>query len=349
MSSSAFRPVTYRLRQVLGLNPSSLEKAASDCWQLSPAEIRMTPPAIVLPGHLERIMRTEFAPLDVVLQSLAGDPAEHFAPTMAYLLRDAALIDGTVYAQGYMEHLHTRKRRTPFPSDMTEVTRATMHESWLGNRWFGNWLLDDLTTYPLAEAEAPVVTSQAPRKGHAPDYEARLEIKAQPIGDTHFQELVVFDDRFNNGGRVARAAQIRQRLVPNPPAQQHPGVFLLRGRSGDLRHLRNEPELAEWAENKLGFQVLDPEKSSMEDLVHACSGAKVVMGVEGSQLCHGIAAMPEGATLVTLQPPDRVTTALKQMTDRWQLHFAMLPGIGNALAFHINQSEIAQILEKIYA
>lgn len=62
---------------------------------------------------------------------------------------------------------------------------------------------------------------------------------------------------------------------------------------------------------------------------------------------HGIAAMPAGGTLLTLQPPDRATTAMKLLTDRWQQRFAMVVGEGGAGSFRIEWDEVARTLDMI--
>ena len=63
----------------------------------------------------------------------------------------------------------------------------------------------------------------------------------------------------------------------------------------------------------------------------------------------GIAAMPPGGTLLTLQPPDRATTAMKLLTDRWQQRFAMVVGRGQAESFRIDWGEVVATLELVQA
>ncbi|WP_223252159.1 hypothetical protein [Paracoccus mutanolyticus] len=81
----------------------------------------------------------------------------------------------------------------------------------------------------------------------------------------------------------------------------------------------------------------------------ACANASVVAGVDGSQLNHGIAAMPPGGTLLTLQPPDRATTAMKLLTDRWQQRFAMVVGRGRPNPFASTGASVVATLELVQA
>jgi hypothetical protein len=343
----SLRPITYRFRHMLGLSNDELAAAAVESWEIAPAEVKEVPPAICLPGQTERITRTEFAPLDVVIRSLAGDPAERIDPTMAYRLRDVDIVDGVLYSGGLSLHLRARKRRLPLSRRPERQTSGSLYETWVGNRWFGNWLLDDGLSYRLAEDTGAPVTTMPVRAGHVPRYEELLDIKPNCIGDAHFDELIVFDDHANNSHRMARAQDMRRRLLKGRSPQPNPGVFLFRGRSGDLRVLENEQEIAERLVSERGFRVMFPEDHSVDELMDACGSTRVVAGIEGSHLTHGIAAMPPGGTVLTIQPADRATTALKLLSDRWQQRFAMIVGQGGANSFRIEWDEVARTLDRI--
>ncbi|AGT11075.1 glycosyltransferase family 61 protein [Paracoccus aminophilus] len=342
----SWRPLSYRLGRLAGRGTRELAGLAVEREEIAPGEIRPVPPVIILPGQAERITRTEFAPRDMVLRSLAGDPAEQIAPTLAWHLRDVDLIDGVLYTNGLSLHLH-RRTRLPRPARMEDAGSGALYETWVGNRWFGNWLLDDCLSYRLAEAAGQPVTTRSGSGGHVPRYETLLAMAPRRVGDVHFDELIVFDDHANNTNRLARAQDMRRRLIGAGHPTPSPGVFLLRGHSGDQRRLLNEDELAARMARDFGFSVVFPEDHSVDELIVLCGGAKVVMGVEGSQLNHGIAVMPEGGTLFTLQPADRATTAMKLLSDRWQQRFAMVIGQGEASGFTIKWSDIARTMELI--
>lgn len=342
------RPLSHTFRKYLGLNGPDLTDLACESWQISPPETRQVEPVIILPGQAERIVRTEFASLDMVLRSLIGDHAEPVGPTMGYRLRDVSLVDGILYAKNAAMHLRQRKH-PPRPARLNSIEKASLFETWVGNRWFGNWLLDDCLSYRLAEETGNPVTTMPERAGHVPDYEARLNMQPRRIGDCHFEELILFDDHANNSHHIARAQDMRRRLLAGVTPAPNDGVFLLRGRSGDARLLENEDEIAKGLEQHFGFRVLFAEDHSVESLMRLCGQTKVVAGVEGSQLNHGIAVMPPGGTLFTLQPPDRATTAMKLLSDRWQQRFAMVVGHGRAESFRIDWEDVARTMELILA
>ena len=342
----SLRPITYRLLRTFGLNRDTLDEIAVERWEIAPAEVISVPPAIILPGQTERITRTEFASLDHVIRSLAGNPAERFGPTMAYRLRDVDVVDGALYSAGLSMYLRARKRHLPLPARPEHRVSGSLYETWNGNRWFGNWLLDDCLSYRLAEATGGPVTTM-PCKGHVPRYEKLLNMTPDRIGDAHFDELIVFADYANNSHRRARAQDMRHRLLQGLTPHPYPGVFLLRGRSGDLRVLENEQEIAERLAHERGFRVMFPEDHSVDELMDACGGARVIAGIEGSQLNHGIAVMPPGGTLFTIQPANRATTAMKLLSDRWQQRFAMVVGHGVAESFRVEWDDIARTLDRI--
>ena len=342
----SLRPITYRLLRTFGLGRDTLAEMAVERWEIAPAEVMNVPPAIILPGQVERITRTEFAPLDVVLASLTGNPAEQVGPTTAYRLRDVDLVDGVLYSGGLTLHLRARTRRLPLYRRPKRQGSGSLYETWVGNRWFGNWLLDDCLSYRLAEETGAPVTTMPISGGHVPRYEELLDMAPRRIEDAHFDELIVFDDYANNH-RKARAQDMRRRLLKGRDPKPHPGVFLFRGRTGDLRVMENEEEIAKRMERERGFRVMFAEEHSVDDLMDACGGARVIAGIEGSQLNHGIAVMPPGGTLFTIQPADRATTAMKLLSDRWQQRFAMLVGIGGAHSFRVAWDEVARTLDQI--
>lgn len=342
----SLRPLTYRAGLLLGLGSGEMAAAADEHWQIAPGENRAVPSVIILPGQAERITRTEFTTLPLLMKSLDGDPAEEIAPTTAYRLSDVDIVDGVIYSHGVSLHLHERRHRMTL-GHLEALDSGALYETWVGNRWFGNWLLDDCLTYRLAADIGQPITTMPARGGHVPRYEELLSISHRRIVDAHFDELVLFDDHANNSDRIARAQDMRQRLTDTAEASDPQGVFLLRGSSGDQRLLLNEAEIAERLHAQHGFHVMFAEDHSVDELAVACRSANVVAGVEGSQLNHGIAAMPPGGTLLTLQPPDRATTAMKLLTDRWQQRFAMVVGQGDAHSFSVSWDEVERTLDLI--
>ncbi|MDT1061322.1 glycosyltransferase family 61 protein [Paracoccus sp. CPCC 101403] len=343
----SLRPLTYRLGLMLGLGTPEIALAAEERWEIAPAEIRRVLPAIILPGQAERITRAEFTTMPHLLTSLKGDPAELVGPTMGYRLRDVDVVDGVVYSNGMTLHLRQRRSKLGL-GKLRDMGRGAMYESWVGNRWFGNWLTDDCLTYRLAETAGQPITTRQAGAGHVPRYEELLSMAPGRMTDAHLDEAILFDDHPNNGHRIDRAQDMRSRLLGALPVAGPQSVFLLRGHSGDHRILENEREIAERLERDLGFRIMFPEDHSVDDLMAACANAPIVAGVEGSQLNHGLVAMPPGSTLLTIQPPDRATTAMKLLTDRWQQRFAMVIAHGNSSSFSVDWQDLVRTVDLIH-
>lgn len=334
------------MNRALGRSPADLELAATERWTIAPPTIRKVPPARSLPGQLDRLRGVAFGTVEEIVHSLRGGFDTHEPETLGFRVRGADLVDGVLYAARGVRHLRPRDRRAPAYLTPARIATGALYESWVGNRWFGNWLSDDCLTYSLAARFGTPVTTSADLSGHRRAYEAMLGIHPERITSAHFEELIFFRDLSHNAGKAVRAAQARRRLIGRrPEAAPLPGVFLLRGDTGEQRVLTNERAIAEGLAIRRGFEVIDPASASVDRIVDACSRARVVAGVEGSHLVHGLVVMPRDATLLVIQPPDRVVSVLKMMTDREGQTFAFVVGKGSLQAFEASLDEIERTLD----
>lgn len=331
------------MREILTGRRPDIASTATDRWEVassSPVEVRK---ARFLPGQLERIRATRFGTVQEVVRDLTGGFETMQGPTMAYRLKDALLRDGVLYSGGAERHLKLRSRSRFTWIEPEPHAGGALYESWSGNRWFGNWLCDDCLTYRLAEfAGRPVVT--APPTGHKIDYEGHLAMSAERVSATYFAELIVFDDQPHNENKRWRATDLRRRLVGEEPPS-HPGVFLLRGNTGDRRILVNEHAIAEHLEKTRGIRTIDPRDMSVREIVDACGGARAVIGVEGSHLVHGLMLLPPEGRALVIQPPGRAVSVLKLITDRQGQDFSFVVGVGNDESFSASIEEIERTLD----
>ena len=348
----SLRPITNRLSRLLNPNRGDFLGLATERWEIHPAEAVEITAGIWLPDQIEHISRTEFGALPDILGQMQGDPQEWTPATMGYRLRDVDFVDGVLYARGAKLSLRDREHES---SRLTyrrpsRALSGALYESWIGNHWFGNWLLNDCLAYRLAEAAGNPLTSTPPRSGHIARYEELLGMVPERIGDVHFDELVVFDDVYNNANRQARAQDHRARVLAGRELHPLPGVFIYRGGSGAARILENEAEIAERLEVEYGFRTLFIDRHSADEIAEAVGGAAMVVGVEGSQLAHGVIALRPGGTVLTLQPADRVTTSLKLLTDCWRQTYAMVVGDGSSSGgFRVDWGQLCRTLDLIDA
>ena len=345
----SFRPIVHSFRKAAGMPFPDIEAVASERWTIAPATKRFIPPAKFLPHHLDRIRGAEFGSVAEVLKGFRGKYETTQEATIGYRLKDVDLIDGVLYARNASKSLRPRARKLPVYASPKDTTSGALFESWIGNRWFGNWLSDDCLTYPLAEEYGTPVTTRPITRGHEPQYAQKLDLRPIYVGDIHFDELILFRDKGQNEGKKKRALEIREKLLASAKPSSHPGVFILRGDKGDHRILSNETEIAEQFAARHGFRIVDPLASSVDDIVNACAGANVVAGVEGSHLVHALTVMPQDASLFVIQPADRVVSVLKVITDRQGQGFAFVVGDGDRRNFRVEWSDIERTMELVHA
>lgn len=297
---------------------------AHKTWDIAPGENAIAPPAFFLPNQLERITDWAFTS-EHPGRAMEGGCVAHKA-TRGFLLKDVWLIDGSLYKNNAHLWLSPRSRWWPKARVERVIDRGAMYCTAMGNKYFGQWLLDDCVTYSLARTEGvPVTTAQAVGI-HTLDYEAKLDMHPLRLHNAFFRELVIFDDFSENRHRHLRFRAMSDRILSCVNVTQHPGVFILRGSSGSKRLLKNEIEIAEHLRDHRGFSILDPRENDVQTIVATCAGAKTVVGVEGSQLMHGIIALQPGGSVLTLQPPDRFYGGYKNMTDRDHQNFGFVIG-----------------------
>jgi capsular polysaccharide biosynthesis protein len=168
-----------------------------------------------------------------------------------------------------------------------------------------------------------------------------------------FKELVVLDDRGQNAFKRERYEWMRATLLAgvglssHPPA--HPGVFVVRGSEGASRTLQGESELAAALAQRRGLRTVDPMRTSALDIVRACAGARVVVGVEGSALVHALTVASPGAALICLQPPWRFNNHLKDITDCRDMTYGFVVGLPSENGFTIPLDEIERTLDLVEA
>jgi hypothetical protein len=341
-------PLVHVLRKRLaGIEPRSLDSVAIRTWEISPAEESTAKPARFLPGQLERVTEWErdMGGESAARSAMAGGIFRHL-PTRGFLIEDAWLIDGVLY-KGWSSasHLKPRSRRVPKLRVEVELERGAVYCTYHGNRFFGTWLHDDCLLYPLAAAEGIAVTTDQTVFSHQPGYEARLGMKPARLGGAYFRELVIFSDKGQNRSKRERARANREKVLAHVDVTPHPGVFILRGLAGERRFLHNELELAEGLRKRRGFRVLDAMTADVPSIVATCAGARVVIGVEGSQLMHGILVLPEGGAVLTLQPPNRFNPVYKHLGDRDGHQFGFVVGQAEDDGFRIDPEEVERTLD----
>lgn len=125
-------------------------------------------------------------------------------------------------------------------------------------------------------------------------------------------------------------------------------MFLFRGTTGAARTLANEEEVAE-ALRPLGIIPVHPERMSLADLSRALWGARLVVGVEGSQMFHGLYTAAEGAAFLALMPPARFGNILKNYTDCLGMNYGFVVGEPQGTTFSVRLDEVFRVIDLLGA
>ena len=317
---------------------------ASRTWEIAPAETTISSPAYCLPDQLDRVTGWAFANEHPRKLMEGGLPVHHGA-TRAFLLRDAFLIDGVLYKGDACKHLMRRRQRVPQLRVEQEIDRAAMFCSEAGNAYFGQWLIDDCPTYPLAAAEAQPVMTNQPLTEHTLGYEDWLDMKPRRLDERLLSRARHLR---RHGSEPEQAAALprprRQAPLTRRGGAPIPGSSSSAERPARRRVLKNELELAERLRDQRGFRILEPPKHDVPTIVKTCAGAKVVIGVEGSGLIHGAMTIQPGAAMVTLQPPQRFVTVFSQLVDG--IHFGFVVGAPDGSEdFRVDPTEVERTLD----
>ena len=254
--------VNYIRRNLFGNIPL---KAIADRQEvLCPEETINAPPTIFLPGQIDRITDTDTGStieqeLSILTSEILRPP-----PTIAYHIKDAILVDGSIYQGRFKSFIAARSfyRSPPADPEPHRLKTVGLASSHLGSRYFGHWLIDDCTQYRLAEQYGHPLCLRGPVfPGHQKIYQSCLGQDWTPIDRAWIDDLVVYQDFYwgtpQDGLRGAQVNAMRERArahLPSKGAQTL--VYLRRGATGTYRPVQNEEELLD-ALSRHGFTVVN--------------------------------------------------------------------------------------------
>lgn len=330
-------------RKVLRQTVPDLREIADDSWDIAPAEESVSLPAYYLPDQFDRVTGTMYTG-DVRTEMCGGVTAQE-APVRAYLVKDVILAGEALYRGRASTWLGPRRRDLPPVRIDNELSRGASYSSFNGNAFFGMWLLDDTATYRLAEGFGTPFNLNSLPSTHTLEYERWLDMTPARLGNAYIRELVLFDDLHQTRHKRERCRENTRRLLARVEWKTHPGVFIMRRATGAKRILENELELAEYLRDRRGFRIVDITALSVPEIVEACAGSRVIVGVEGSHLIHGIMVLEAGASVLTLMPPDRFCSCIKRVADPEGQHFGFVVGTKTARGFRVDPEEIERTLD----
>ena len=309
---AAFDVMSYVTKRLLGFPQTPLSQAAIRSITVCQGSEFPAITPYFWEEHLPRVLGSATYDAVRVINEDLNRKTFRFEPVVVYWLRDATLLDGSVYSRSYRHELRPVGRRSRIGFDTSglvgEVDRASLVSTCAGSTWWGHWIEDEVPLQMLAEKFAPPVAFSRKIYRDESVYRSVFGI-AEPerFNVAVFRELLFIDEFAQNPNKTKRYRLLRSRLAQYPAG--HDRVYLRRGTTGVRRVLVNESEVVGRLE-RLGFKTVNVATSSARAIMSVCRGASVVVSVEGSHLAPLLYLMQDFATMVILNPPYRVHTTV---------------------------------------
>lgn len=323
----------------------TLEETADDVTILCPPEERETPPAVALPGQLDKVIGVHpESTLELQMKRISSGLHRHDA-TRAFHFRKAALIGGSLFAGSFRYRIASPKKEM-FALEPRAIDRGGVVNSVVGMTYFGHWLQDDALTYELAcKIGAPVAMKPPVWEETRNVYARAFEQDWTPCGPIYAKELIVYADYAQNSLKLERYRLLRGRLRKIYGDENHEKrVFLRRGRTGVIRVFENEDAIAERLAAR-GFLVADVENDDIETLLRILCGAKLVVSVEGSHMSHCAYSLADGGGVVSLQPPTRFDNIQKGWIDTLGCHYGFVVCDAGAEGFRVDPDDLDRTID----
>ena len=344
--SGPLRFLGQKARRLFG-RALSIDAACLEKQVLCPAETADVGDACHAADQLERIMgTTEDSDLQTEIRAITARSVKH-AETAAFRFRNARLYRNSIYAGGYRHYL-----RAPGSSgghELTEYEDAALISSFVGLRYFGHWLADDMATHDLVASGQPRISLPLADWKDVDVYRRLLDRDYQTADDAFFANLTLFRDFSQNSLKRERYKALRRtlrsRVEPDGDAEI---VYLSRGATGVARLVENEDAFIQ-ALQRHGVRVLSVGTDSVMTILRALHRARIFITVEGSQQKHCLYALPDSAALLILQPPRRFNLLMKGFADCLGWPFGFHVGEDRGEAFYVNPDEVLHLVERLQA
>ena len=338
-------PITARLRSKL-IGNMSVADCASEIIQLAPAVDREQPAAIALPSEFDRVLAVQEETTLEHEHGRLGQGKRRHGPTLAYRLDNAILAQGSLYFDG--GHIvFTGGSSALLPRRQDRYAEMQLCTNYFIERYFGHWLFDGLALQLLADQTSlqGLVLNRKPWP-HEPEYRKIAGTDAVRTDHALVGRLWVINDHGINENRIARIQRLRS-IIRNTAREAGPKkVMLVRGITGAARNLVNSNEVHDALE-KLGFEIICPERETVRRIVDVLSSAEIAIVVEGSVQSHCAYAMPVGSTLLTIQPPARFNAVSKDRCDAVGLNWGFVVADPHEDGFFLPIDRLMRTLDEV--
>lgn len=321
--------------------PGSAMSVADRVEVLHPEEEAELPEPIVLDGQLERILGTSVhTTIAAEIEQATRRSVVHDA-TLAFQIKNATIIDGSIYA-GNMRHYIGSMKSSSTPQS---VDRGALVSSTLGYRYFGHWLRDDCSRYLLANGMRPIISVTPPHSEAMKFADIfNQDWRSPPLDAATVEDLLIYQDHSQNSFKRERYNVLRGQLLErygSPKATSL--IYLRRGNSGASRPIANEEELLR---HLPGFSVVDMTTTPFDERVRALLSASVVVSMEGSHCTHCAMTLAPKSSLIILQPPVQFSAVHRGWANCLSINFGFVVGEQLANGTSFNPSEVARTVDR---
>jgi hypothetical protein len=340
-------PFRRNVRRFL-FGPASRAETAFEQEVLCPGDVSELLPSLFLDDQIAKIRGTIAEnKLDVELDDALRRTATN-APTIAFHIRNATLLNGSLYASRMRYQVGNKTAKTN--RQISHFDTAAICSSLAGNTAFGHWLADDVLTYVLAERHSkPICCSPNPPYGHMPFYAKILEQDWTATDHAFIDHLILFQDFAQTSLKKRRQLEARNKVLSQVKvtAGNHM-VYLKRGNSGTSRLIANEQEIIDELSRR-GFIILDINTDSVERILSYLATSRIVISMEGSQTYHGAYSLPSGSGLLLLQPPGRFVATQRGWSSNIGVRFGFVVGDERDDATYFSLNDILKTADLFFS
>jgi hypothetical protein len=340
-------PLKQTLLRILTRSRKTLQDLSSERWIICPAERRHESPAIYLDHDLDKVTAVmEDTSWELEMSRIQGGETEH-AATVAHRIQECELLDGSLYKGPARLPLTPEPKRLISANVNQVIAEGALAASYYGSLYFGHWLTDDLTLHLAAEPLGKPITPARRIYGHESNYLELFNIQPHYTNQVRCKNLIILDDFSQNSYKRQRYLELRSRLQNALPSA-NPGarIMIRRGQQGAARVLTNAAEIEKVLEGQ-GFIIVDPDKSTANEIASSLLGARLIVGLEGSHMTHSVYTVAQNGGVCVLQPPYRFNNVLKNYTDCLGIAYGFVVGRASEGGFTIEPNELLQVLDKI--
>ncbi len=345
-------PMIKRLARRIGAGRGrDIRSLAVKEWTLCPEKVAPVPKALYLDGAIEKIVAVSpWRKWAAEMAYLKNAHVTH-GPTRAYVIENVDIVNPCLYAgpakdkPGYGPEQWLLDR----PYERLSIDKANLVTTVSGSHFFGTLLLDDFPLELIGERSENISMVAKPFE-HERGYREALGLADTPlVRYARVKQLTFYDEAAFNVQKATRYRELRARLrcaFTSTTRAAKPGVYLRRGRTGELRLLTNETEIEAFLAS-IGFDIVEPSSLPVEEIVRRTLDSKVVVSVEGSHLSHTIYSMADDGAFLVLQPPDRFALNYKELTDCLDMRYAFLVGDPSSSGFTVPLGDLQRILDRL--